>query len=830
MSTQIRDQETGQVVATAVNDVWVPAPDYPGSDVVMAWQTAGVPSLRGETHGDTIVEVEDHVSPDDPLFGLALIDAADRLGWDVVDVDDVVKSVRGDSGMPRIYLRAVPEGFFKSLGGPFIGPNGGKWADSKHTIPWHPDDPHGAKAIHAQHPSLSTAKAHAMYVAAGGTLTKLSTWQHHHIAAKKTAAAQAGMPGAAVLATPTPAAHVAPVHPATPTAALAPKVGSTVSGAQKMHVLPVGAVLENSQDDSLWVKKPNGKFFSVAGDASWADVYEDVEYAGEIDDAEFIVHSLPHAPPQPTATVAPPPASTADIDALYAKHGATKGGAALAHKEHLAAGGTVGKEMAAKGNWGQGQWYHAWQKAKSKAGNGPPSMVAPGTVLSTQPASAAPTAPPAAAPTIGSTTNHAGLNALPSGSTVKVGAYTYLKGDSAWYKLLPNGGEKLVSAASLANVGPTVTKVGATAPASQPVQTAPPVPAPAVSQATKYKMHTVMIEPFGGGVAVPELVPMHPKFGDIISANDANQLDEGAVVATLDGKKWVRFHNAWHRANIHHEPLSEISAINGDVTVVKPTFYLSTPANTAPSAPPTLTAAQIMDKQTGPKAGSNQGGRFKGDDGKERYVKHYIDPAQAHGEVLANSLYRELGHAAPKSVAFDRGQGKVSFASEIMPDHKGELGKQGGITQPLAREALKGFAADVLTANWDVAGLDHDNMVVQKDGSIARIDNGSAFLTRAQGERKKTELLHEHVTEPETFFNAQKNGSYAKLAKIAGHSKAADIPDLKQQVDKIVQLRNQAGGWEAFVTTRAPLLNGADKATVVKMLEARTAALQKLVV
>ncbi len=51
------------------------------------WITEGVPSLKGVTEGDTITEVETLVPPDDPLFWLAVIEEAEKRGWEVIPED-----------------------------------------------------------------------------------------------------------------------------------------------------------------------------------------------------------------------------------------------------------------------------------------------------------------------------------------------------------------------------------------------------------------------------------------------------------------------------------------------------------------------------------------------------------------------------------------------------------------------------------------------------------------------------------------------------------------------------------------------------------------------
>lgn len=234
---------------------------------------------------------------------------------------------------------------------------------------------------------------------------------------------------------------------------------------------------------------------------------------------------------------------------------------------------------------------------------------------------------------------------------------------------------------------------------------------------------------------------------------------------------------------------------------------------------PRLTPAEnILHEQIGPATGSNPGGVYRGADGVERYVKFYSDPAQAHGEHLANELYRELGLAAPMSQTFTA-SGRSAYASELV-EGVTTLGKA-GLTETRAKKILEGFAADVLLANWDAAGANLDNILVGSRGRILRVDNGGALLMRAKAGRKPRELL-DQIPEWTGFFDSYKNPAYARIAKAAGVGRAEDVPKIGAQIRKIVALRKRLGGWESFVDRAAPGLADVDRAAVVRMLEHRT--------
>lgn len=226
-----------------------------------------------------------------------------------------------------------------------------------------------------------------------------------------------------------------------------------------------------------------------------------------------------------------------------------------------------------------------------------------------------------------------------------------------------------------------------------------------------------------------------------------------------------------------------------------------------------------MAKKTGGAKGSNAGGFYTGSDGVQRYVKFYKHSEQAWGEHLANSIYTDLGLGAPKSEVF-QSQGKTAFASEIIDDNKGTL-QDIKPNKELANKVLDGFAADVLTANWDAVGLWLDNILVGKE-DVYRIDNGAAFWRRAQGDPKPTGLLNK-ITEWDGFFNPSINKEYSRLAGIAGYHSADQMgAKVKDQIEHIKEVRDAFGGWEKYIEKRAPDMPADLKRSAAEILENRT--------
>lgn len=218
--------------------------------------------------------------------------------------------------------------------------------------------------------------------------------------------------------------------------------------------------------------------------------------------------------------------------------------------------------------------------------------------------------------------------------------------------------------------------------------------------------------------------------------------------------------------------------------------------------------------------GSNNASLWLGKDGVKRVVKAYADPVQAYGEHLANQAYRQLGIYAPESGVFKTAQGNIGYWSKF---HENATSLSKGFTKHVADKVLDGFAADILTANWDVVGLSMDN-IVGAAGQMHRIDNGSAFLFRAQaGKRKPVNLLND-ITEFEKFADGS-NPSYAKVFNKAEMSPIQMGDRLRAQIDAIEIMEKKFQGWHNFVDTiigKAGVnMPAADHMAIEKMLEKR---------
>lgn len=142
---------------------------------------------------------------------------------------------------------------------------------------------------------------------------------------------------------------------------------------------------------------------------------------------------------------------------------------------------------------------------------------------------------------------------------------------------------------------------------------------------------------------------------------------------------------------------------------------------------PDIDDASAWEK-TGPQRGSNPGGVYRDQSDARWYVKR-ITQERAESEKIATDLYRKSGLEVPevKLVEMD---GNVHLASRWV-----DRLKQGSVEAAKKDGGRDGFLVDAWLANWDVAGLDMDNLAA-KGTKAFRLDAGGALRFRAQGALK----------------------------------------------------------------------------------------------
>lgn len=120
------------------------------------------------------------------------------------------------------------------------------------------------------------------------------------------------------------------------------------------------------------------------------------------------------------------------------------------------------------------------------------------------------------------------------------------------------------------------------------------------------------------------------------------------------------------------------------------------------------------------------------------YVRKFgKDAEHIRGEFAADQAYRALGANVPEAQLIETERGPMKLSEFIEGRSLADLRRTDPKAYKKAVKALqKDFAADALLGNWDVVGLAQDNILVDAEGQVWRIDNGGSLKWRAQGQLK----------------------------------------------------------------------------------------------
>ena len=189
-------------------------------------------------------------------------------------------------------------------------------------------------------------------------------------------------------------------------------------------------------------------------------------------------------------------------------------------------------------------------------------------------------------------------------------------------------------------------------------------------------------------------------------------------------------------------------------------------------------------EQISGKKGSNEGGLFKD---KKLNTFHYIkwsgSEARSRVEALVGALYTLAETPVPTLTPI-----QFKDQTAVMSDWIDHTAPMTVTEMKQHPEVRRNFAVDAWLANWDVVGLQADNIVQGEGDKAYRIDLGGSLIFRAQGKGKP---LPAEVPELESMLNPGVNPQAAQVfadltaAELrAGAEKVGAISD--QQIDEAV--------------------------------------------
>ncbi len=144
----------------------------------------------------------------------------------------------------------------------------------------------------------------------------------------------------------------------------------------------------------------------------------------------------------------------------------------------------------------------------------------------------------------------------------------------------------------------------------------------------------------------------------------------------------------------------------------------------------------------------------------ERWVeKQGASARHIENEFYTNKAYRALGIKVPEVYLYDL-ESRPTMLSQYIPGQTLAAYMQHATRKAknnVFKKIQKGFVADCLLGNWDVVGLNFDNIIIDEHADPWRVDNGGGLFYRAQGALKKS--WGGDVTELNTMRNPKLNYS-----------------------------------------------------------------------
>lgn len=172
-------------------------------------------------------------------------------------------------------------------------------------------------------------------------------------------------------------------------------------------------------------------------------------------------------------------------------------------------------------------------------------------------------------------------------------------------------------------------------------------------------------------------------------------------------------------------------------------------------------------------------------DGTKVVVKGGASQDHLRNEYVASKLYNAAGVLVPDARLIKGKNGPLMISKYIDGSKTWDDFESAGKDVAQARRTVsKGFVADAIFANWDVAGAGGDNLLVKSADSIYRIDNGGALLFRARGARKSTPITLAGEPYIEELRSLRDHGRNPITAKIFQDLTDKDIADQIEEFAK----------------------------------------------
>jgi len=172
--------------------------------------------------------------------------------------------------------------------------------------------------------------------------------------------------------------------------------------------------------------------------------------------------------------------------------------------------------------------------------------------------------------------------------------------------------------------------------------------------------------------------------------------------------------------------------------------------------------------------------------GKQYVLKIGKSSEHIKEESQADNLYKAMGANVPNHRLYNQNGKTYKLAEHIEGKPLSSL--TGSELGKVHKQLQKHFVADALMANWDVIGMDADNIIVDKKGKVYRIDNGGSLRYRAQGSPKGA-AFGDHPMEMYSMRDTASVDQYSAKSQAAKVFGALTHDEIMSQVRSISSKR-----------------------------------------
>lgn len=184
-----------------------------------------------------------------------------------------------------------------------------------------------------------------------------------------------------------------------------------------------------------------------------------------------------------------------------------------------------------------------------------------------------------------------------------------------------------------------------------------------------------------------------------------------------------------------------------------------------PDDPEKLTVVRRLGGSTGAELVKDAKGKL--------YVrKRGASPEHVQEEVYSDSAYQALGVRVPAMKLYTGSDGKpIKLAEYIEGKTLNDLRNNPAAYRAAVRKIQGNMAADALLGNRDAIGAAFDNVLIDNDGEVWRIDNGGGLRFRGMGGRKTDEEWDGNVS----MLWSLRNPQFANNHAVYGDADYVDV-------------------------------------------------------